>query len=130
MRRKAAVTLAVLICCPAMSGCGSHHESGSVGGDYRVVGGPFPGVNHPVRGIIWAYSGRVTWDQTSSSTAVGHVLTDSGGHFDLRLPVGEFTLFGSQGTSDSLSSSGCGSPVVVDVHASNSQTVHLVCDWN
>jgi hypothetical protein len=124
------VTLAVLICSPVMSGCGSHYESGTVGGDYRVVGGPAPGVNHPLLGTIWAYSGRVAWDQTSSSTAVAHVRTDSGGHFDLRLPVGEFTLFGSQGTSDSLSSSGCGLPQVVDVHASKPQTVHLVCGIN
>ena len=130
MSRRAAVTLAVLICSPVMSGCGTHHESGTVAGDYRVVGGPYPGVNHPVQGIIWAYRGRITWDQTSSSTAVAHVRTDSGGHFDLRLPVGEFTLFGSQGTSDSLSSSVCGSPLVVDVHAAKSQTVHLVCGIN
>jgi hypothetical protein len=124
------VTLAALICSPAMSGCGSHHESGTVSGDYRIVGGPAPGFNRPVRGVIWAYRGRVTWDLTSSSTAVAHVRTDSGGHFDVRLPVGEFTLFGSQGTSDSLSSGGCGSPLVVDVHASKSQTVHLVCGVN
>jgi hypothetical protein len=127
MRRRAAITMTVLVCSAAMSGCGSHHASGSVVGDYRVVGGPAPGVDHPLRGVIWAYRGRVTWDQSSHSTAVAHVRTDAGGRFDLRLPVGEFTLIGSQGASESLPPSGCGSPLVVHVHASKSQTVHLVC---
>jgi hypothetical protein len=127
MSQRAALTTVVLVGAAAMSSCGTPHESGSAVGDYRVVGGPAPGVNEPVRGTIWAFSGRVTWDHAFNSTAVAHVRTDSGGRFDLRLPAGEFTLFGSAGASDSLPSNGCGSPLVVDVHASKSQTVHLVC---
>jgi hypothetical protein len=127
MIRRAALAVTVLVCAAAVSGCGSHQEPGSVVGDYRQVGGPAPGVNHPVRGTIWAYNGRITWDHAFKSTAIAHVRTDSGGRFDLRLPVGQFTLFGSPGTSDSLPSNGCGSPLVVDVHASTAQAVHLVC---
>ena len=128
MGRRAALTLAILVCASAMSGCGSHHESGSVVGDYRIVGGPAPGVNQPVQGTIWAFRGRVTWDDALHSTAAAHAGTDSGGRFDLRLPVGEFTLFGSQGNpSSALGREGCGPPSVVDVQASTSQIVHLVC---
>jgi hypothetical protein len=128
MRRSPALTTAVAVCAIAMSSCGSNHEFGSVVGDYRLVGGPAPGINQGLRGTIWAYRGRVARDDALNSTAVAYVVrTDSRGRFDLRLPVGEFTVFGSHGSSSSLRRSGCGSRVV-DVHASESQSVHVVCD--
>jgi len=128
MTRSVTLTSGVLICTATLCGCGTPLGPGSVVGDDRMVGGPGPGISHPLRGTVRAYSGRVTRDEALLATAVAQVRTDSDGHFDLHLPAGEFTLIASRGNSSSHLADGCAQPQVVHVHASGSQTANLTCD--
>jgi hypothetical protein len=111
-----------------VSGCGSaHHPQGAVVGQYRLVGGPAPGVNEPEAGTIWAYAGFIGMQHLVRTKAVEHVNTDSTGHFTLRLEPGDYTLLGAQGISRSVKRSGCGVAVHVTVTASTRSTVQLAC---
>ena len=71
---------------PAVSGCASHRSQGTVVGEYRLVGGPAPGVNHPEPATIWAYAGHVDLSQMSHAKVAAHINTDGSGHFTLSAP--------------------------------------------
>jgi hypothetical protein len=118
------VVVAVL---PATSGCSRHRSEGTVVGEYRLVGGPAPGVNQPEPATIWAYAGHVDLSHMSHAKVAAHTNTDGSGHFTLSLRPGAYTLFGSQGLSSSVATDGCGVPVSVQVEASTRTTIDLVC---
>ncbi len=103
----------------------NHAPDGTVVGEYRLVGGPAPGVNEPYPGTIWAYTGSIGWARAKDARAFAHVSTDAAGRFSMSLPPGRYTLLGAGGGS--LDSSGCGSPTVVDVLASARVVAHLWC---
>lgn len=117
----------------ALSACSGHHSdnpeqrSGTVVGQYHLVGGPAPGVARPQTGTIWAYEGQVKSSMLTTSTAVAHVRTDASGNFALSLRTGEYTLVGGEGQSDSAPPGLCGIPTVVHVKASARLKVDLVC---
>lgn len=119
------VVVAVLLA--VASGCSSHQPAGTVAGQYRLVGGPAPGVNQPEPATIWAFAGHVDLSQMSQAKVTAHTNTDASGHFTLSLNPGEYTLFGSQGLSSSVATDGCGAPVDVEVKASARTSVDLVC---
>jgi len=105
----------------------SHRSQGTIVGEYRLVGGPAPGVNQPEPATIWVYAGHVDLSQMSHAKVAAHTNTDDSGHFTLSLDPGAYTLFGSQGLSSSVATDGCGVPVSVQVEASTRTTIDLAC---
>ena len=99
---------------------------GIVVGQYRMSGGPAPGLNRPVPGTIWAYPGRLTLADIKTATASIHVNTDAVGRFRLSLSPGEYTILGALGLSRSVQRRGCGAPTSVDVRAA---IVHRLTLW-
>jgi hypothetical protein len=106
---------------------GSHRSQGTIVGEYRLVGGPAPGVNQPEPATIWVYAGHVDLSQMSHAKVAAHTNTDGSGHFTLSLDPGAYALFGSQGLSSSVATDGCGVPVSVQVKASTRTTIDLAC---
>lgn len=116
-----------------LSACSGRHSDrpeerpGVVAGQYRLVGGPAPGLARPQTGTIWVYDGKVASSMLTHSIAIAHVRTDASGNFALSLEPGEYTLIGGEGQSDSAPSDLCGIPTIVDVKASVRLKADLVC---
>ena len=109
-----------------VAGCGSQSATeGALEGDYRIVGGPAPGIDKPYQGTVWAFAGNLDWAHAQEARPIAQVSTDTAGRFTMSLSPGRYTLFGAGGPS--LTKDGCGAPVVVSVGASSPATAHLVC---
>ncbi|MEO8889613.1 MAG: hypothetical protein ABI429_10050 [Jatrophihabitantaceae bacterium] len=109
------------------SPAGPAGETGTVVGQYRIVGGPGPGINEAIPGTIWAYSGHRELSALLHARPVAHVNTDSTGEFTLSLAPGQYTLLAAQGRSRTIESSGCGVPVYVQIAASTGTRIDLIC---
>jgi len=108
-----------------VAACGSQPTTeGALDGDYRIVGGPAPGIDKPYQGTVWAFAGNLDWAHVQEARPIAHVSTDTAGRFTMSLPPGGYTLFGA---GSSLTEDGCGAPVVVNIGAASRATAHLVC---
>src|SRR5665213_2944109 len=114
MKCSTSVVVALAGVVTVASGCNNQmpiaraDPTGTIVGQYRVAGGPAPGINRPEPGTIWAYAGRIDMSQLMRAESIGHVQTDSTGKFTLRLKPGEYTLLGAQGSGGTVKTIGCG----------------------
>jgi hypothetical protein len=100
---------------------------GVVTGQYRIVGGPAPGLPRPVQGTIWAYPGRLTIAELKTAKPIAQINTDAAGRYQIALAPGEYTLFAALGVSRSVQRRGCGTPTTITVHPSGNTRSAMVC---
>jgi hypothetical protein len=127
MKRTTAATAVLVGVLLAATGCSDHESTGTVIGQYRLTGGPAPGVNRALQGTIWAYAGSIELSELDQAMAVAHVRTDASGNFTMSLKPGSYSLVGAQGSSGSVNADSCGAPVLVSITASTQTTGNLVC---
>ena len=79
-----------------VAACGSHPTTeGTLDGDYRIVGGPAPGINKPYQGTVWAFAGNLDWAHVREARPIARVSTDTAGRFTMSLSPGRYTLIGA-----------------------------------
>lgn len=119
------VSLGVALMGVVVAACGAQPTTvGTINGDYRIVGGPSPGIDKPYQGTVWAFAGALDWQHVPGIQPIAKVSTDTAGRFTMLLPPGRYTLFGA---GSSLTEDGCGAPVMVTIEGPSPVTVHLVC---
>lgn len=120
-------TVAAVLTVVAAAGC-SGTDRGTVEGQYRLAGGPAPGLPRPQLGTIWAYAGKVSLADMRHAKPTRSTQTDRQGHYNLRLKPGEYTLLGALGVVGvSFEKNSCGLPVVIHVRPSQNSKVDLLC---
>lgn len=126
-RITAVAALSVLV----LAGCGGAAQSqpggltGNVSGHFEVGGGPPPGfdIRH---GTVWVLRGRVDRPAARPEDAVAHMNTSPSGGFNIRLPVGTYSFYGSEGFNTSNFGGNWTTPyVVATVTAAQPTTISL-----
>lgn len=110
-----------------VSGCSQHPATGTIVGQYRLTGGPAPGLNQPVTGTIWVYPGVVELSGLPQAKPITQAQAGADGDFSVSLKPGTFSLIGSGQSTSLTATSGCGGPVLVDVKASSRTNINVVC---
>jgi hypothetical protein len=89
-------------------------------GRFRIVGGPYPGENRPLDGVIEVHRG-------STTGALVERVPTSHGRFDVSLATGRYVFVGR---SAGLTSGGQGCTTGRAIHVTKGQAVHVTvqCD--
>jgi hypothetical protein len=118
-----AAALALCLAGCATTAAASDHGStassqATIVGTFRIIGGPYPGINRPLSGVIKIHVG-------SESGRVVAVTTAKAGHFTVAVPPGQYVAVGTSGSQSSLI---CTSGEAKTVHAQKTSRFAVSCD--
>jgi hypothetical protein len=98
----------------------TEQPTGVLTGRFREVGGPYPGIDHALAGLVEVH------DQTATGPVVGYA-TSTDGRFTIAVPPGRYVLVG---TSPSVVGARCSSAGAITVRVGATSHGLVLCQLN